>query len=229
MVKDILSKKKIIINYLMKYPNIFTDLEKKQIINYIDSFGKYKFVPDTVREVYDELGIIQDDNNIYLGFIELIRNIYDIDDMKIVEVGGGVLPRLGKRLSDIISTGSITVYDPRLSVYESNNEKLRLVRENFSINTNISDADLLIGLMPCEACDVIVESALMYEKNFILALCEGGAHGEEFDYFEDEEEWQNSIIRQTKKEVEEKGMGKLKIKYLKEYGNPYPIIYNDKG
>ena len=224
-----LNNKDRIRHFLDEYPDIFNDLEKRYILCYADSVNKEKLVPDTVREVYDELGIIPDESNIYIGFIKLLSEIYDIKNKKILEIGGGVLPRLGKRISTVLNTGKIVVYDPRLSHYEQSTDKMRLVKDKFIRGNNINDADLMIGLMPCEAAEVIIDAAIDNNVDFVLALCEGGFHGDEYDFYDSPEEWISSMVRYADREVEYRGMGKLKVKYLDKYGSPYPVIYNDRG
>ena len=223
------NRKDKIVHFLEEYPDIFTDIEKRYIMCYADALDKEKLIPDIIREVYDELSVIPDENNIYIGFMNLISEIYDIKDKKILEIGGGVLPRLGKRISTVLDTGKIVVYDPRLSHYEQSTDKMRLVKKEFRRDSSIDDADLIIGLMPCKAAEVIVDSAITNNVDFVLALCEGGFHGDEYDFYESPEEWINSMISYTRREVEDKGMGQLKIKSLEKYGSPYPVIYNDRG
>ena len=163
------------------------------------------------------------------NFIKLLSEIYDIKNKKILEIGGGVLPRLGKRISTVLNTGKIVVYDPRLSHYEQSTDKMRLVKDKFIRGNNINDADLMIGLMPCEAAEVIIDAAIDNNVDFVLALCEGGFHGDEYDFYDSPEEWISSMVRYADREVEYRGMGKLKVKYLDKYGSPYPVIYNDRG
>ena len=218
-----------VLKYIEKHPDIFSKLEKSQIINYIKNTKDPVLIPDIIREVYDEVGILPENVNIYLGFINLIGEKHLIQEKRIIEVGGGKIPRLGKRISKKLTTGTITVYDPKISHYESDTIKLKLVREKFNRRTDVSNTDLLIGLMTCEAAETIIESALEHNIDFIIALCEGGPHGDEEDFYQDEEEWLSSLIRYTSREVSNKNMGKLKIKYMKEYNDPYPVIYNDRG
>lgn len=229
MTTDIISNSDRIENYFIEYPDLFTEFEKKHIKCYAETFSKFKLVPDTIREVYDELGIIPDESNIYIGFMKLLSELHDIKNKKILEIGGGVIPRLGKRISATLDTGKIVIYDPRLSLYEMSTSKMKLVKERFKITTGVGDTDLMIGLMPCEAADIIVESALQNNVDFVLALCEGGVHGDETDFYDSVEEWQDSLIRYAEREVGNRGMGKLKMKSLEDYGSPYPVIYNDRG
>lgn len=223
-----LNKSLLILEYLKKYPNIFNQDEIDFILKYTENNSKERLIPEVVREIYDELGFISDNENLYIGFINLIKSLHNIESKNILEVGGGILPRLGERIVKYLDTGSFTVYDPRLSIYKKGNDKLKLVRKNFDKFTNVNKTDLIIGLMPCKAAEVIVEVATKNGKDFILALCEGGVHGDEEDFYEDDEEWRQSLIKHARKEVEKKDIGKLKIKYMKEYNNPYPVIYNER-
>lgn len=215
--------------FLDKYPDIFSELEKKYIMCYANEIEKGELIPDTIREVYDELDITPLDNNIYIGFINLLSSLHDIKDKNILEIGGGVLPRLGKRISATLNEGKIVVYDPRLSHYEKDTDKMKLVREKFRRGSEIGNTNLIVGLMPCEAAEIIIDTALDNNVDFVLALCEGGFHGDEVDFYESPEEWISSMIKYAKREVEYRDMGKLKIKSMEQYGNPYPVIYNDRG
>ena len=229
MMTDIIDNSEKIDSFFKEYPDLFTEFEKKHIKCYAEALGKFKLVPDTIREVYDELGIIPDDSNIYIGFMNLLSELHDVKNKRILEIGGGVLPRLGKRISATLDTGKIVVYDPRLSPYEMSTDKMKLVKERFGVNTSVGDTNLMVGLMPCEAADIIIESALQNNVDFVLALCEGGVHGDETDFYDSVEEWQDSLISYAEREVEYRGMGKLRKKSLADYGSPYPVIYNDRG
>ncbi len=220
----------LVSEYLKKFPGIFDDYEKKMILSYVKNNAfDFGLMPDLIREVYDELGILEVDKNIYIGFIKMIDELFELKDKNVLEVGGGVLPRLGERISQIQDKGTITVYDSRISEYKEGNTNLRLVRKKFDGRFSVKGIDLMIGLMPCKAAEVIVDVSVKNNIDFIVALCEGGPHGDEYDYFEDDEEWRCSLITYTSRMVEDNKMGKVKIKYLREYGNPYPIIYNDRS
>lgn len=82
--------------------------------------------------------------------------------------------------------------------------------------------------MPCKGAETLLDLALNNKKDFVLWLCEGGPHGDEFDFFEDDEEWRNYMIDKAKSGVEENGMGKLKVKMINEFSDKYPIIYNER-
>ena len=219
----------VVSKYLDEHFGDFDKYEKQAIMSYVDCIGCWdEMVPDLVREVYDELGLLADEDNIYLGFIEMLDDIFDIKDKNIVEVGGGVIPRLGKRIASRQTEGKITVYDPRLSVYERDLERMHLVRDKFTKDTDVKDVDLLIGFMPCEATHLIISSATENDIDFMIALCEGGTHGDVFDYYDSSEEWLDSTIYYAKKRVEVNNMGRVKEKKLLKYRDPYPVIYNSR-
>lgn len=218
-----------IVKFVISNAEIFTDYERKCILNYaLRGHTKDKMIPDLIVEVYDKLGILKDDENIYLGFIDLLRENFNYQERNIVEVGGGIIPGLARRISSNQTTGKIKVYDPRLSKYEHNTEKLTLVREKFYSDTPIGNADLLIGFMPCEATYNIIESATRNNVDFMIALCEGGPHGDIYDYFEDEKEWLDTIVYMAERGIEDSKMGTLEKRYLKKYHNPYPVVYNKR-
>lgn len=219
----------LVSEYLKKFPGMFDEYEEAYILACAKGHdSQFELAPDLVREVYDELGILSIEKNIYLGFIKMIDDIFGIKDKNILEIGGGILPRLGERISKIQDKGTITVYDPRISEYKDDSSNLKLVRKTFDGTINVNNIDLMIGLMPCKAAETIVNVSTKNDIDFIIALCEGGPHGDEFDFFEDDEEWRSSLITYAGRLVEDKNMGELKIKYMKEYSNPYPIIYNDR-
>ena len=221
-------KQNLIIELIVKYPELFTEAERSYLINNAPLSFEGKLIPDLFREVYDKLDLLEDDKNIYCAFLNLLDREFDIKDKEIIEVGGGIFPQLAKRISRIQTKGQIKVYDPRLSQYEDNTSKMTLVREKFTCNTKVEDVDLLIGFMPCEATYNIIDSATKNDIDFMIALCEGGPHGDIYDYFESDDEWLHSIISFAEGLVEDNKMGTLEKTYLKEFHNPYPIIYNKR-
>ena len=229
MKYSIISEYDRVLKFIKEHPGDFDDYEIQFLLDYVKlGVADDKMVPDLVREVFDELGLIYNKNNIYLGFLDMLQKEFPVEDRKIVEVGGGIIPSLAKRISKIQTTGNIVVYDPRLSKYEKDTDKLKLKREKFEVETDVSDRNLIIGFMPCEAAVKLIESATKNRIDFMLALCEGGPHGDIYDYFEDEEEWLSSVIYTAERNVEENNMGTLGKKYLKKYYDPYPVIFNQR-
>ena len=219
----------MIIDYLRNNSDAFNSMEKQQIIKSLDNDYYGLSIHNYITlQLYDELGILPDSLNPYKAFSEFVNEKFNIKDKNIIEIGGGNIPRLAKRIASMQDKGTITVYDPKLYMKESIS-KIKLVKRKFSSMNNISHYDLLIGLLPCGASSIIVKSAIKHNKDFMIALCDSHNNLELFDQYNEDLNWPFNFIEDTRKNVDENTMGKLKIKYLKEIGNNYPIIYNDRG
>ena len=215
-----------VMHLLSKYSSFFDDFEKRFIRDEIlhTSFPDVYFL-EFVREVLDEVGLIPDNDNIYLAFLSEIENAFGICDRNILEVGGGRFPCLGRRIHHLQKNGSITVYDPLLIPVLEGEANFVLRREKFMRDTSLKDINLMVGLMPCKGAEELIFSAIQHRIDFMVWLCEGGAHGDYFDYFEDEEEWRENIIYEACRGVLENSMGVLKTKKLTKFSS-YPILYN---
>ena len=221
-------KKEKILRLFDEHPGAFADIEKERLLNYISYDDEELFIPDLAREVYDELGFVEDDKNIYLGFMDLLKNAFPYQERKILEVGGGILPRLGKRISDQLTTGHITIYDPRLSRAVEDTPKMTLVRRKLTRSDSIGDTNLMVGFMPCEGTETFLNVATQNNIDFMLGFCEGGPHGDCYDFYEDEDEWLHAMMYVAESGVRDHHMGKVKVKTLEKYGDPYPVIYNER-
>lgn len=219
------SKYQKVLDYLKENVKDYSEEEIMYIAANPDMIESGNFIPSVMRQIYDELGFIDKKNNLYDAFVRILDKNFDINS-NIIEVGGGVIPSIAKKIRLKQVNGSVTVYDPRLSTKYKSTNKLKLKREKFSENTNIKKADLIIGFMPCEATELLVQQATRYKKDFLIALCEGGHYS--FDDYFDTETWTESILYIAKQGINENGLGELVKTDLKEYGDPYPIIYNKR-
>lgn len=218
-------KAELLKKYFEEYPGVFNKAEQRYLLAQAWNSKTY-YNDELVREIYDELGLIPEENNIYNSFIDLLEDNFDLDGKNIIEVGGGHIPRLSKRLlSSNENIGVIRVYDPKLSRYEKNTSRLKLYHHEFTENcSHIEGTDLLIGLMPCSGTYALVKSAVDNEKEFMVALCEGGYNDDIYDYEDKKELWLNSILTLAKKS------GKIGVDYdtLAKYDDDYPVIYSKK-
>ena len=215
--------------FLNQYGQYFTESELWHLN------GMYKMgleqidLVDVVREIYDMFDLIRPEKNIFLGFIDLIKENFDIN-ANIIEVGGGIFPTLGKRIALSQNTGSITVYDPRLYTTISTSDNLKLVDKKFDNHVCISGTDLIVGLQPYGATEEIIKTACLNRADFMIAL---GKAEESFGggwYVDDiqQQTWENRIIRIAKQRLSESDMGSLEITNLSKYGSNYPVIYNKR-
>ena len=188
--------------------------------------GKFEYYPFVVREIFDKLGLMEDNENLYLRFIELIKELYDIKGKRILEVGAGVYPTLAERLCT--EAGVVVAYDPRLTTHQEDTPKLKLVRKNFNKNMSLADFDLVVSLMPCKGAEAVFDACVEQDKDFIVGLCEGGPHGDCYDFYEDDWEWRHSVISYTDSRLRRSGKGKIKTLELHGCSYPYPIVYNSR-
>lgn len=218
----------LVSKFLKEHPDYYEEMEKHRINYYAthDNNGD-TYTKDVMREIYDELGIIPEEKNMYTAFIDLLEETHGYEGKNIVEVGGGILPRLGKRIHTLQHKGTITIYDPRIGKDIEGEDRFTLIREPFTRKTELDGCDLLIGLMPCKGAEPLIDQAVEKKIDFLLWLCEGGPHGDCYDYFEDEREWLGSTIYTASRGVKDSRMGKLMEKMLPQYSH-YPIIYNQR-
>lgn len=189
-------------------------------------YSKGFFISDILRQVLTELDLLDDDKSMYRGFVEQLSERFDID-RDIVEVAGGIIPSLAKMIALKQKTGTITVYDPRIIKPDNCPENLIVKRQQFNRDTKIPQAKMIIGFMPCEVAIDIVEAACENEIDFAVALCEGGNRAG-YGYLEEDDEWIGMIEYIAKNGMSDRNMGKLKTFSLEKYGNPYPVIYNER-
>ena len=217
-----------VIDFLRKYEDAFTSFEKRQILDTLDEDYTWSMHNHICLEVYDGLELLPDSVNPYKAFSKLIDEQFNIKNKRIIEIGGGKIPCLGRKISSMQELGSVVVYDPDL-IEDGTYDNLDLKKRIFTSITNVSSADVLVGLLPCGSSSIIVNSAIRHNKDFMIALCDSHNTLELFDGVEEDLAWPYNFIKETSKNVEENGMGKLKVKILNEIGENYPIIYNDRG
>lgn len=216
------------IEFVKKHNKLYGSIEFHCLIDVFKSMDVPElYMLELAREVLGELDFIPSEHNIYERFSNVVNDVHGIDNKNIVEIGGGRFPSLAKKLKLKQKNGSITVYDPNLHT-ECDTERFKLKKKRANAHMDVDNCDLIIGLMPCKGAETLLDLALNNKKDFVLWLCEGGPHGDEFDFFEDDEEWRNYMIDKARSGVESNGMGKLKIKMIEEFSDKYPIIYNER-
>ena len=213
--------------------------EKKRIDEFFEKYGKsYDFdtlkiiksiidedieridYRDVIRQVYSYLGILPQERDLYSQFTKYISDNYGLNK-NIIEVGGGLFPTLAHHISKSqvkLNGGSITVYDKMLITEDM--QGIKLYKQEFTLNTDISKYDLIMGMMPCDAPELIIKSAGKYDKEFVIAMC-GCVHLNYPDYC------YNDFLRYIESLAnDEVGRNQnISIEYFpEEYHNPYPII-----
>lgn len=216
-----------VIEFIEAHKEDYTDREIDFIKRHA-SWGLDKpYVADILRQIYNEVGAMDDDINMYQGFINLLEKNFDINT-DIIEFGGGIIPSLAKKLSLKQKSGTITVYDPRIITSIEHADNLILKKEQFNENTPIGNTKLIIGFMPCDSTNMLIDIACKNNLDFMIALCEGGMRPG-YEWLETDEEWINHVKINAEMGMRGRNMGKLAVGSLTQYENPFPVIYNKKS
>lgn len=217
-----------ILDYIEKHYCDYTEHERNYIKRNISFAQKDKNIgtlrtPYFLRQIYDELGLIPDNENMYHGFVKLLEEKMDIN-RDVIEVGSGIIPTVARRVASRQKSGSITSYDPRLTVQATILPNMVIKRENFTSKTKVKPNSLLIGFMPCEATTEIIESAAANNADFMVGLCEGGSR-QRFYWLEYEDEWLGFVNSYANAKFKEREDVTIETASMSDYGNPYPVIY----
>ncbi len=183
-------------DFWMQYRPYYPDYKRKFLDKAIfHKFTYFENIPDVLLEIYIYLGVLKPELNHYNKFIDFYEHFFENSyDKAIVEVGTGSLPILSISINKMITfyhgNGHIIGYDPELAMEVPT---IELKKEKFTLSTNISGVDLLMGFFPCEATEIMLEKALKEEKELCLQLC-----GCVPEYYDDEitsQEWLNILNR----------------------------------
>ena len=228
---ELLAKSKIISFLTMCYNSGFYGEFEYQKMSYcirnmsIRDLANHELIQDLLCKV----GVLPEDYNIYDEFVNVLTSVFDIEGKNIVEIGGGVHTSLADKLIMRQKEGTVQVYDPRLRAYGTENPRLILKKEKARYDTPMDDVDLLIGLRPCKGAETLLSLAIKNNIDFMLWLCEGGPHGEEYDYYDSVDEWLNATLSKAEEGIINNNMGQLKKIYVKKFSDKFPIIYNDRN
>ena len=214
-------------DFVNKHKDVFSEEELNFLSkNYLWGL-RSNYVSCILTQLYDELNLIEEDKNVYLAFANLIDQIFGLEQ-NILEVGGGIFPRLATHIALKQKEGTITVIDPRLSKTTTNIPNLKLYKEKFSKNIIPKNTTLMVAQMPYGTTEAIIENACKNKMDFIIAL--GDAQIENSDWINEDiqYEWKAHIIYDAKKLIKENHLGTLEIESLEQYGSQYPVIYNKR-
>lgn len=161
---------------LSHYLKMYQDEYPEEVVEHIKGhFLERMPISDTVdilKQIYALFGMLKPEENCYLGFSKMIGEKYGWD-YHVLEIGSGFYPIFSKYMDDSQkenkSSGTITTYDPLLIVNKLGSIKLH--KEEFKKETDISSYDLLVGIMPCDATSTIIRRAIKEHKEFFVAMC----------------------------------------------------------
>ena len=215
----------------------YGDLYSEEAYEYIiDNFWTYLYspmAPDILMQVYSEIGVEPVRGTFYNAHLKNIESLFGLDT-NIIEVASGMIPSFAKKIAERqarLKKGTITIYDPLLLRTTSKYPNMTLHKDKFTRHTDIKDADLVAGILTCEATEEMIVAACNQRKNFYIAMCgcDHIAASSPIMMAYDPTRYSRYIIDLAKRLLKQNENGELQIKYLnKKYDCEYPILYNRK-
>ena len=162
----------------------------------------------------------------YDRFIDYLKEHNGLDQ-DFLEVSCGMYPVLADKIDQYqtsIGKGSITGMDPLLITTSLGN--IRLNREIFNINTDISKYSLVTGFYPCDPTLDIITKANKEDKDFTLALCGCTHYSNPYQFYLNPsyDGWLNYLYNCALETVP----SDRKIEFDDVEGFEYPIIFSKK-
>ena len=221
----------------LAYKEKYSDKYSKEAWKYIEEHFFENIhnseTPDILMQIYTELGIVPPIRNFYHKHLRLLKRIFPLDG-NLVEVASGRMPALANLIAGEqrkIGKGTITIYEPLLVEMTPKYPNMTLHKEYFYKDTDISDADLVVGVMPCESTELILENAIKNNKDFYVAMC-GCVHSPldyMFGFYSTSPKiYQEQVISNARSLLKENGDGTLEITKIKNTPFDYPILYRKK-
>lgn len=207
--------------YMEKYGSAYSENARKFIgENYSNGLRYNIQMPDIINQIYSYLGELPDNKNIYIKILQMIEYYFTLNK-DILEIGCGFFPELTRRIDlkqQELGVGSIKAFDENLVTTELGN--IRLYKENYT-SQNIP-YNLLLGFMPCEATELIIDKSAKDHKEYFLGMC-GCAHIYfPFPVGDASKIYRDYIINKAESSLDSNAT--LDIEYIEGYNYPYPIL-----
>lgn len=188
---------------------------------------------DALMQIYQECGLYDGKPSYYHYHLEKISELFNINS-NIMEIGSGYFPSFANMIarSQLKSAqGTITIFDPNLIVTSSKYHNMKLHKEEFNFHMDVSNCDLLVGLLPCNATEEIIKAAIMNNKDFYISMC-GCNHSNSSFYgmpiFGMYSNYQQEMVELANELMKEYNPNREVVtQYMPyEYNAPYPVIYS---
>lgn len=203
-------------NFREKYGSGYEPFRlEKLAINFSSSKNKKK---DYVACVRSFLNLDLEERDRYKAYFKFLKENFDLTG-NILEIGAGTFPTLAHYIDkeqQVKESGSIEIYDPLLVTMNLGN--IIANKSLFEDDKKTKDKDLLIGMAPRDATEVIVRTANKYKKPFSILMCPNIKKSSKYD---EELDDLLELINSTKNDSYNVG-----VSYLdKNCYYPYPIVY----
>ena len=147
-------------------PNMF---RTQYQMEYDNGLYDTRVVDSQIAQFYKEYDLLKEEADMYKAFVNVIKHNHpNLSDMTILDVCGGYIPQLGRELAK--EAKHVMVVD-RNMVFKNNPNNLEPIQRRIESYTDLPSADLVVGLLPCEATQHIIDYSVMNKKDFVIALC----------------------------------------------------------
>ena len=213
--------------YQELYPAYAWEIIEKEFMRSLWNEG----TPDVLMQIYTELGLNAKGATFYKRHLKLLKELFPLDS-NILEVGSGYIPAFANMIANEqlkLNKGTVTIYEPLLLEMNPKYPNMELHKEAFTLNTDISNYDLVLGILPCSVTETLIESACINKKDFYIAMC--GCVHTSLDYLYGYQStspalYREMVIENTKRLVKQYDNGTLEITKLKNHPINFPILYN---
>ena len=166
--------RELLSRFMREYSDKYSEKQRELLSEYLqENVGSY-FNQMELFQIYSYLGLMKDEDNIYYGYYEKMKENFDID-CDILDVACGNIPAFGMIVSEkqlqLANKGTVTVCDPALIFESCDKANMKLVKAPFDSNYDVSKYDLITGIMPCSTTRDIVKAACENNKDFYIGLC----------------------------------------------------------
>ena len=204
------------VKFIMEYSDGYSPLLLQNLgMSFSDSKHKKD---DYVACVRSFLNLDLEERDRYKAYFKFLKENFDLTG-NILEIGAGTFPTLAHYIDkeqQVKESGSIEIYDPLLVTMNLGN--IIANKSLFEDDTKAKDKDLLIGMAPRGATEVIVRTSNKYKIPFSILMCPNIKKSSKYD---EELDDLLELINSTKNDSYNVG-----VSYLdKNCYYPYPIVY----
>lgn len=232
LVKERVSKEQVDELY-KEYMDIYGEyipefIQDRMKCDYLDGLEQDE-VPCYILQFYDEYNLMKKKYNYYAIFEDLIkRNYPDLKNKTILDMGGGIVPSLGRRLAK--EAKHVIAVDRYISPLNNPNN-LETIQCEIEDVKDLPKTDLVIGFMPCESTRLLIDYATYYNADFIMELCGCIHNGGPMNY----DSWMynnfynyyvSDLCEETKQKIVDSRLGKFRDYGVKRL--PYKVIGNKR-
>ena len=162
------------LRFIYAYGDSMPPLYAEYAMELFPEFLERNLGPDILMEIYHELNFDRYTHSFFYDQANFVKDTFDVSG-NILEIGSGLFPCFANLIAAEqikLQKGTITLYDPNISITSPKYKNMSLKKELFKDNYSFKDYDLITGIMPCYATEMIIRKACEEHKQFYIQLCE---------------------------------------------------------